>query len=187
MGKKRKNKKKKKLYSKKEFINIFCSECALCLGGPTICYNEIYKTSPSTFIKDIHKAIIEIKEWKYKRGEGLVFDPAQFRYAVCRNLADYCGSAEYGINCEYLAGCYKEFVDQIKGDGGNKDLKHRYSNKRQLKRNNKKAKKKKDKFVVKAYPTAFMNDNENWRKVIKRILSDGDNNRKQNKIEADSV
>ena len=48
-------------------------------------------------------------------------------------------------------------------------------------------KKAKQKFIVKAYPTAFMSNDENWKKAIERILSDGDNNREQNKIEAGSV
>lgn len=189
MAKKKKNRKnKKKFYNKREFTNIFCGHCQLCLGAPTTCYDEIYKTSPKTFVEEIHPAIIEVKKWKSKQGTGLFFDPAQFRYAVCNFLAPHCGSDELKVNCEYLQGCHKEFIDQTKGDGGAAGLAHRRLTKKQKKQLRKTAKKKqKEKYIVKAYPTAFMSKNEAWKKVVKRMLSDGDNNRKQNKAEAGSV
>jgi len=190
--KKNKTRQKKKFYNKKEFTNIFCGACTLCLGAPTTCYDEIYKTSPHTFIKEIHAAIIEVKKWNGKRGEGLNFDPEQFRYAVCNFLGPYCGDEELKVNCDYLQSCWMSFRDQIKGEGGAEGLKHRYANKKDRQRylskiRNQKTKKKKEKYIVKPYPTAFMSKNEAWKKVIKRMLSDGDNNREQNKAEASSV
>jgi hypothetical protein len=194
MGKKKKNKgqKQKRLYNKKEFTNIFCGECLLCLGAPTTCYNEIYKTSPSTFIKEIHPAIIDVKKWNGKRGQGLQFDPEQFRYAVCNFLGPYCQDEECKRNCNYLHACWMAFKDQIGGAGGKEGLKHRFRNKRERKKflqqlRSQQKEKKKERYIVKPYATAFMSNNEAWKKVIKRMLSDGDNNREQNTTEAGSV
>ncbi|HUV84794.1 MAG TPA: hypothetical protein VMV86_03745, partial [Methanosarcinales archaeon] len=111
-------------------------------------------------------------------------DPAQFRYAVCHFIAEeQCDGKEFAINCEHIDACYREFREQIYGHGGKDLLPYRRG------KSNKKKKKegKAAKYVVKAYPTAFMSDNENWKKVIKRILADGDNNREQDKIEAGSI
>ena len=181
MGKKKK--KKRKFYNKKEFINIFCAECSLCIGNPTFCYDSVYKSSPHLFLTKVHRALIEVKEWNSRRGTGLVFDPAQFRYVVCNHIAkDVCGDENFDTNCEYFETCYREFKNQVLGRGGTDLLKHRRKNNKKKKRD-----KNKKKYVVKAYPTAFTNDNENWKKVIKRILSDGDNDKEQDKVEKNSV
>jgi len=192
MAKKKKKTRKKKFYNKKEFTNIFCSTCLLCTGAPTTCYDEIYKTSPHTFIKEIFPAIMEVKAWNTKRGKGLNFDPEQFRYSICNFLGPYCGAEEFRRNCEYLQGCWMSFKDQIKGEGGAEGLKYRFHSKKERRRYLKKIrkqqnKKKKEKYIVKPYATAFMSNNEAWKKVIKRMTSDGDNNRKQNQAEAGSV
>lgn len=183
MGKSSKRKKKKnkrKFYNKKEFVNIFCAGCEICIGDPTFCYSGIYKSSPSLFLTKVHEALKEVKDWNAKRGSfGL--DPAQFRYAVCNFVAKtMCHEKEF-INCENFECCYGEFKDQVYGRGGKDLLKHRRQGKKQKKRNKKK------KYVVKAYPTAFMSNNDAWKKVIKRILADGDNDREQNTAEAGSV
>lgn len=185
MGKNKKKKKNKKrtFYNKKEFVNIFCAKCSVCIGNPTFCYDNIYKSSPHLFLTKVHEALIEVKEWNSKRGGGLVFSPGQFRYAVCNNIAkDICGDENFATNCKHLETCYKEFKKQILGHGGRDLLIHR----RKINKKKKRAKKK-NKYIVKAYPTAFMSDNENWKKVIKRILIDGDDDKEQNKAEEGSV
>ena len=180
MAKNKKKKRKKKFYSKKEFTNIFCSRCGLCDGDPTFCYNRIYKVAPHLFITEIHKAILEVKEWNQIGGVDWGMAPGHFRYAVCSKLSGHCqGDVKQAFACEHFETCFKEFEDQLKGLGGVR------LSKRRLKKNKKK--KAKQKFIVKAYPTAFMSNDENWKKAIERILSDGDNNREQNKIEAGSV
>jgi len=162
------------------------------LGAPTTCYSEIYKTSPSTFIKEIHPAIMEVKKWNNKRGQGLQFDPEQFRYAVCNFLGPHCGSEELRRNCNYLQACWMDFKAQIDGEGGKTGLKYRFKSGKQRKKYLKQirgelSKKKAEKYIVKPYPTAFMSKNEAWKKVIERMLADGDSNREQNKTQAGSV
>ncbi len=180
MAKKKKRKNKKKFYSKKEFVNIFCLKCGLCEGDPTFCYHRIYKIAPKLFVKEIYKAILEVKEWNQIGGVDWGMAPGHFRYAVCNKLAEHCqGDADCAIICEHFETCFREFEDQVKGLGGAR------LSKRRLKKE--KRKKTKQKFIVKAYPTVFMSNDENWKKVIERILSDGGNNREQDKIEASSV
>jgi hypothetical protein len=181
MGKKRKN--RKRLYNKKEFINIFCNNCGVCKGDPVFCYEEIYKENPELFISKVRKHLKEVCDWKKDKGTNnisLSLLPAEFRYAFCNALAETNACGIDTLNCEYFQKCYTIFENQAFGK------RNEYSN-----RYNRKQKKTKqraiNRYVCKPYPTIIVSDDDDWKKFIKEILSDGNSDREQNTTETAAI
>ena len=172
MGKRRKNKrnKRQKQYNKKQFIGIFCNNCALCLDNnrnPSFCYQEGYRLNSAGFFK-AHKNLLRAKQWLHVRDETAEdMNMSRFEAIFCENL---CPEEP---NCELLHTCYSLFQDQIKGNGP--------------KQPGKRKKKTKEKLIFESYPTVFTNDNEAWIKKIEEIFADGSDNRQQDKAEESST
>ncbi len=178
MGKKGKKKKnRRKLYNKKEFVNIFCNDCGICEGSPIFCYDDIYRSHPQLFLK-ISKNLQEVKDWNELRrmeGTSMLFDPGQFRFAFCKALETISGCGLVVINCEHFGICYGLFKSQVFG---------RKHDRLQKKRRTKRQKKK---YIAKPYPTLIVNKDEKWEKFIKDTLSDGNIDREQNTAEAGAI
>lgn len=184
MGKGSKRRKKKqrnrKLYNKKEFINIFCDSCGICAGDPTFCYEEIYKENPQLFLTKVHKHLKEVRDWnKLMRMEGIriPLDAGQFRYAFCTALENMNACGIDTTNCPHLGTCYAVFQEQVFGE------RHNTHSKRRLKKKKQKAKK----YIAKPYPTLIISKDEKWKKFVKDTLSDGNIDREQNKTETSAI
>jgi hypothetical protein len=65
------------------------------------------------------------------------------------------------------------FKDQINGRARSKASMHK---------NKKKRKKSRQRYICEPYPTIFTSDNEEWQLKIENILSNENNNRKQDKV-----
>jgi len=170
MGKRKKNKKnrRQKQYNKKQFIGIFCNNCALCSNrNPSFCYQEGYRLNSAGFFQ-AHKHLLRAKQWLYVRDETAAdMDMNRFEAIFCESL---CPEEP---NCELLYNCYSLFQDQIKGNGPKQPRKRK--------------KKTKEKLIFEPYPTVFTNDNEDWIKKIEEIFADGSDNRQQDKAEEGSA
>jgi len=177
MGKRKRNKKNKKRnrYNKKQFVDIFCTNCDLCLhsdADPFFCYEESYALNAKGFTNS-YKNLLKAKEWLQERGETAAnIDAGRFEVIFCDGL---CGSIAHSLlsGCELLTDCYEAFQNQIKG---NSLQKKEGKQKRKLRR----------RYVFKPYPTTFTSDNEDWKNRIEEILADGDSDRQQDKIEESS-
>ncbi len=177
MGKKKGNKKNKKQkhYNKKQFIDIFCTNCNLCLHDPVnpfFCYEESYRLNSKGFSTSCYKNLLAAGSWLSERGDTAVsMDVGRFEAIFCDSMCE-------SYNCELLSSCYETFQDQIKGNGPQE--KERKNEKKGRKN------KKKKRYVFKPYPTIFTSDSEDWKNKIEEILADGDNNRQQDKTEEGS-
>lgn len=180
MGKKKKKKKnRRKLYNKKEFVNIFCNNCGICEGDPTFCYNDVYRQFPHLFLTKVSKNIQEVRDWnKLKRMEGtsMFFDPGQFKYAFCHGLAEQQACGIDVVNCEHFGTCYELFKSQFFG---------KKQSKLSLRRKKKATKAKK--YIAKPYPTLLISKDEKWEKFVKDTLSDGNIDREQDTVEASTI
>jgi len=176
MGKKKhsKNKKSKSRYNKKQFVDIYCHNCGLCTNyppDPMFCYEELYKTSPDKFLGSCFVGLLRMKREIENSGySGKDITMSQFHDIFC---ISFCEKE----SCEFIADCFRSFKSQING---------RVKSKISIRKDRKKKKNKKNKknqYICQPYPTIFTSDNKAWQIKIENILSDGNNNRKQNKIE----
>ena len=178
----KKKKRKKKLYNKKQFKNIFCNKCKLCDGKPTFCYSEIYRKHPTIFTKKIFDRLIEIKDWN-KNKKRNILGPEEFRYAFCMSLTTSCEPLSnfdeiqaHTSVCSKLQSCYNKFNEQQSGKGTRRNI-------IRINKRKKRAKYKgKNRYVCEPYPTIIMSDNPEWKEFIKGLFEniDEDNIDKQN-------
>ena len=171
MGKKKnKNKKNKFRYTKKQFIDIYCLNCDLCQvrpAEPIFCYEELYKTNPERFLECCFVGLIkEARELRESNSSSNDITLGKFRKLFCKS---FCKQESCGI----IVDCFNLFKDQVSGYG-------KKSNTKANIRKNKKEKQRK-KYVCQPYPTMFTSDSEEWKTRIENILSNGNNNREQNK------
>jgi hypothetical protein len=165
MGKKNKKKKqrkrerRRKLYNKKEFAGIFCSKCNLCKGGPSFCYQYVYRTTPHLFLKPIFDRLLETDTWNKSRTNKNVIDVGEFRYIFCLALEGTCGA---GMNCDYMTSCYNAFQNQLHGAPPSEVVRKR----------KRKARAKKKKYIAEPYPTVFMSDNDEFINFVKGLFDD---------------
>ncbi len=168
MGKRKRNKRNrnKNRYNKKQFVDIFCTNCDLCLHDnqdPFFCYEESYALNSKGF-PNSYKNLLKAKDWLRERGESAAdIDVGRFETIFCESLCT-------DTDCELLQDCYDAFQSQIKGNGPQK-----------------KKRKQKKKHVFEPYPTIFTNDNEDWKNKIEELLSDGNSDRQQDKTEESST
>jgi len=169
-----KKKKKKKLYNKKQFKNIFCNKCRLCNGKPTFCYTDVYRNYPKLFTKDIFERLLEVKDWNKDKKRNTL-GPEEFRYAFCMVLMLSCNpysnfddiEARMTL-CHRLRSCYDKFVDQQIGKKGKRLIKINRKKKRSQRRKN-------SRYVCEPYPTIIMSDNPEWKEFIKGLFDNGNN------------
>jgi len=160
MGKSRRKKKKKsKVYTKSQFVEIICSHCALCghKPNPLFCYAEAFKKDPKTFINVSYPRLIEFGIWLSGHPQHTVESSLHvdsFKRIFCRS--GICG--EEKTVCVEILTCYECFRMQFR------DRKTRIMKKT----NSKKP------VVMKPYPTFFTSNNEEWKNLIKEILSNED-------------
>lgn len=174
LKRKKKNRKNQK-YTKHQFSEIYCPNCEICFHKPTnpiFCYNELYKEDPKRFFRDCLTGLIDLKLELEKTGEDISIE--KFREVFCHN---FCERDVDWPDCGVLTDCLRLFKGQINGKAVDKSKKARHKRKH---------KKKKEKYICQPYPTVFTSDNEEWQAKIEEILSNGNNNREQNKIEESS-
>lgn len=144
----RREMRKKRKYNKSEFVNIVCNNCELCrnVGNPTFCYNVIYKKHKQKFIQKIFPKLLRLRNKQEVSGVLFCFcNPETFRSEFEQTfLKDKL--VKYKDIFEYLELFRLQLTDF----------------------NNVKDTLKRDKYIVKAYPTFFAN---NWQKEISEILS----------------
>ena len=171
-NKRRKSKKnrKQKQYNKRQFVDIFCATCDLCLHDevdPFFCYQESHQQNPTGF-SNVYKNLLKVKDWLHERGiTATSIDINRFEAIFCYDL---CTDAD----CELLDSCYEAFQNQIKGDSPPEGK-------------GKQKKRPKKRHVFKPYPTVFTSDDEDWKNKIEEILADGNSDRQQDKIEEGSA
>lgn len=181
MGKRKRKRKKKQRsqkYTKIQFSEIYCPNCEICLAEPTnpvFCHGELYKDDPKRFFRDCLSGLIDLKQKLRETGSNSKdINIEQFREVFCHN---FCQRGVDWPDCGMLTDCLRLFRGQINGKMVNKAKMHRNKNRRR---------KEKQKYICQPYPTLFTSDNEEWQAKIEEILSNGNNNREQNKIEKSS-
>ena len=171
MGKRkgRKRKKKNRLYNKKQFVGIFCAKCGLCIGDPTFCYTEVYRTDPKEFINNVFKRLLEIKKWNEDRGRSsadktILVDVEQFKYVFCKSLTRSCGLNIEHDHCDLINNCWRAFSNQVFGA----EATH-------AGRNKKRKKKKTKRYIIQPYPTLFTSDNDGWIAFVRELFNENIN------------
>ena len=175
-NKRRRNAKRRQAhYYKGQFIDIYCPKCEICItqpANPIFCYDELYVEDSHAFFRDCFSELVELKR-DLEKTNTLSKDISleQFRKVFCLH---FCKKEIEVYFCNFITDCYNLFRNQIHG---------RIRTKAQTYKNKKKRKKQREKYICEPYPTMFTNDNEEWQAKIEEILSNGNNNRKQDKIE----
>lgn len=175
MGKKRRN---KHIYTKHEFISICCSKCGLCDKGatPDLCYSIFYIEHPKKFIKKIFRNLLKAKQLANEEiysqldgiGHNINLEPL-FKKVFC--TTNLCGKYSPDKQCDNIYNCVNAFRRQINGYPivNPHDIFNKIKSKRQRR------------YIVQPYPAFFTNENEDFLKEIKEILSCQDNNGNNNK------
>lgn len=167
MGKNKKSKRKLR-YDKTQFKDIICENCRLCPIDthfkPDFCY-AYYKYNNKIFLRKTHPKLKQI-EWP---------DPPYLQLTIfCNIFCAHCMKDNSGdLDTEYCSDfdkCFNIFklqIDPIYTDSLNSDL----FNKNVLDKKINKKYKKKEKFVVQAYPTFFYSTRDPaWEEEIKETL-----------------
>ena len=152
---------KKYRYNKNEFVDIICRNCNLCknIGNPSFCYTVVYKKHKRKFIQKIFPKLLMLKKEEDFSGVMLhTYDQNKLQLAfeqifVENNLIKYKNVFKY-VNA---------FKTQL-----NNDL-------TMITKMFKLHKKKKNNYIVKAYPTFFTNNREGLQEEIHEILNNGNN------------
>ncbi len=166
--KKKKNKRERKKYNKQQFVGIICAQCAICaLDEPTYCYNVAYLEDHKMFMSDVYPRLLKFAARIDKEGypKGFI-NIMRFREVFC--YSGICGKG-YKSTCEDALRCFNAFRDQVDGIGIPDGKKKK-----------KKKKQKREPVVFEPYPTFFISDNEEFKKEVEEILSDGNRNNEQN-------
>lgn len=170
MGKKKKKKKKKKNgYNKKEFLAIVCDQCRVCnTKKPSYCYEIVYKEWPDFFMQTIFPGLVGYRSWldKAKSSVDSILI-SHFREMFCHS--GICGPG-HKMNCQHAYECFNAFRKQSTG----------------LKVEDRRAVKSGPK-ILEAYPTFFMSENEDFRKEVEEILSDGNRDIEQDSSEGSTI
>jgi len=169
MARKGKNKRKKKKYSKKQFIEIVCSSCNICanIGKPIFCYDSLYKINPKRFSK-VLKNLLNMR--KHFRKSYLLADDLEvekFSKIFCHT--GICNNS-YNTLCQLLPDCYDIFIAQVENKEKSMFLKPKLTQKRKVRKNRR--------YVCHAYPTFFSSNDDKFKATVERILH-GDNIIKQ--------
>ncbi|MEA3296167.1 MAG: hypothetical protein U9Q27_03465 [Patescibacteria group bacterium] len=154
----KKNKKCK--YNKDEFINILCKKCNLCrnIGNPTFCYDVIYKNSfcyniahenyKRRFTEKIFSNLLMLKNKELLSGILICnYDLEDFKLMFKQTFCNTNIHKKNIENCPYIFKCMTIFRLQLYGiKSTTKVLSNNYKIR------------KKNKYIVKPYPTFFTND-----------------------------
>lgn len=168
--------KKRYRYTKQEFISICCNKCKLCDKGtsPDLCYSELYALQPKRFIKTVFKNLLEIRKFIDKNGylQSHTKNNNYSKYleylfinAFCNT--NLCGKYNSAVTCENITSCMAAFRHQTKGYNLYTSV---IDNRKSKSTVDKKKKKHKDRYVAKAYPTFFTNDNADFLEEINTII-----------------
>ena len=174
MARKGKNKRKQKKYSKKQFVEIICSNCNICanVGKPIFCYNSIYKLNPKRFTQ-VLKNLLKIRS-HFKELDLPVSDIGINQFAETFCNVGICNN-QFSAFCPLLPDCHDIFTAQIDDESKPTSIKHKVIKLKQKY----KSKKKRSRYVCSAYPTFFSSNDEKFKATVERILH-GDNIIKQN-------
>ena len=165
--------KKKYKYTKHEFMSICCSKCRICHDGfsPDLCYSDLYVIQPKKFIKIIFKNLLKTKY--LIMGYNSYIHGCVQRTSYDDNLkiffikvfcsANLCGKYNSLKQCTNINRCLSDFKCQING----------HSTTDKVSVFDKPTKKKKQRYIVQAYPTFFTNKSESFSEEIKKILAVG--------------
>jgi hypothetical protein len=170
--KKKKNRKGEYKYTKKQFVDIYCTNCGLCElnpPDPIFCYEELYKSNPNKFLEHCFINLIELSRKLKEAGfSGKDVTIKHFFNIFCLL---FCRKE----TCELIPECYTVFKKQINSRAVSKANKRRKNKK-------KRKSKKNNQYICQPYPTIFTNDSKEWQNKIENILSNGNNNREQDKV-----
>lgn len=155
---------KKHKYNKNEFINILCNRCNLCKNilDPAFCYEAIYKNSKRKFIQKVFPKLLVLKAKEKVTGIPLyAYNYEDFKSTFKQTFCDMNVCGKGTEECNNFLKCTTMFRLQLHGIKSTTKLSFN---------NHKIKKKKKNKYIVKPYPTFFTNDREDWKKEIHESL-----------------
>lgn len=163
----RNKKKKKKIFSKKKFRNVFCPQCAICdnRAQPKFCFNILYKSNPDLFTTSVFPNLVALSE-------GLMLSGGSAQsISLERFFQIFCSTGICaGTTCLKQEVCYTIFQEQAVG-------KPDKLAKAKIKKRKKKARKRQ---VYTPYATFFCRNDEKFKAKVNEILY-GDNDNKQDK------
>jgi len=190
--KQKKNRKIRKNYNKKEFVEVFCQTCLVCQKPkPEFCYSNLYKHDPKPFINKVFNNLIDIHAAYQAMGRSMKsMSVEQFQNVVCRTGICFDGDVFASAACDLVNDCYRDFVGQM--GVSFTGIIHEYNaalliefknnkggNKRAISYGKRKKKGKKNgRYVCTPYATFFSKDNADFQEAIRRILY-GDNDKQQ--------
>lgn len=192
MGKKKKkNKKIKKNYNQKEFVEVFCQTCLICQQDvkPLFCYNGLYRHEPKPFISKVFNNLIDIHASYQAIGSSMkAMSVEQFQNIVCRTGICFDGDCYASASCDQRDTCYKDFMTQqgipnpgLIMESNVADLIEFKNNKPRkgfISYGKKKKHRNKRRYVCTPYATFFSRENADFQAEIRRILY-GDNDQQQ--------
>jgi hypothetical protein len=164
-------------YSRRQFIDVVCSQCGICEEeNASHCFDIFYRKNPRLFLDRVFLDLIKIREENLKiniKPDNITM--ADFVEIFCDSQICYKTLKECSL-CTKTNDCYDVFQDQICNitDISSKPVKI------------KKKKKLKTSYVCAPYASFFSSGSAAFKKEIKRILN-GDNPIEQNKSEELSV
>ena len=166
-----------KSYTEKQFVEIICASCKLCLSGnPSFCYSELYKRNQEIFISKVYPNLFSLNNlFAINNRSRTTLTKDTFQRYICETCTCF-DTLEKCRDCELAHDCYKLFLEQIletKQEKKNKKVIDFISAKQTKKQ-------KKGVVVVAPYASFFSSKNEAFEKEIKRILY-GDNHIEQDK------
>ncbi len=172
MARKGKNKRKQRKYSKRQFVEIVCSNCNMCAnkGDPIFCYNSIYKINPKRFGTVLGNLMRISKHYKDSDLSASDIGIEQFSDTFCHT--GVCSNS-FSAFCPLLPDCHEIFSAQVEDKEKSIPLKHKVTKFIQKSKGRKRAR-----YVCHAYPTFFSSNNDKFKATIERILH-GDNIIKQ--------
>ena len=153
----------KRRYSRKEFINIFCRACKLCLPSvnPLFCFNGIYLINPQSFATFTFKKLLNAKfEYNIHNSETEItaHNSSEFKKIFCP-----CERSMIRLASGYV--CTPPIVHIcLSAFRGQKELNKLQANKIRSTTTQ----------ALIPYPTVIYNNNEEFKNKIYRILH-GDN------------
>lgn len=147
---------KKHKYSKNEFINIVCKNCGLCknIGNPVFCYTTIYKNHKRKFIRKVFPKLLALRKRQNSSGKLLYAANLDNIESVFKQTFVKDNFIKHKNAFKYLI----TFRAQLNDDA---DITIKIP----------KSKKKRQKYIAKAYPTFFSNDRGGLQEEINRALS----------------
>lgn len=168
MGKRKKNKDKKSI-SGRRFVRKYCNRCKICHSpNPTYCFDAVYKSDPKAFTTGIFPELFRIHWWPDPSAE----ETSKFKSIFCPPDVCNISAANGGGRCIHFNECITAFRSQVEKGRFESNNYQRQQQAASVKRKGNKSK------TPDPTITFIINDNQEWRERIERILN-GSNNKQQ--------